>query len=57
MKKRIKIRKILLTKNNYLKTHTNHPTSFFLFFKGRIESVDTSFFKATVRSDAQMPNS
>ena len=29
----------------------------FLFFKGSVEFVDTSFFKATVRSDAQMPNS
>ena len=47
----------LKTKNNYLKTQTNRPTSCFLFFKGSIESVDTSFFKATVRSDAQMPNS
>ena len=29
----------------------------FLSYKGSVESVDTSFFKATVRSNAQMPNS
>ena len=38
--------------NGFYKMVFGREISFFLFFKDSVESVDTSFFKATVRSDA-----
>ena len=43
--------------NGFCKIVLGERVAFFVFQRQCVESIDTSFFKATVRLDAQIPNS